>query len=97
MADTKETKKKTEGATDTGVPVPKVHTLNREKRESKWSLERCMKFAKRFDTVEQWAKGTPSCYKAAVAHGWDIQCIAAIKSKGKSQTKVTKQPLKKSA
>lgn len=39
-----------------------------------WDEKRCKKFASRFDTLEDWATGHQSSYKAAVAHGWVESC-----------------------
>lgn len=39
-----------------------------------WNEKRCKKFAGRFDTLEEWAKGHQSSFKAAVAHGWVESC-----------------------
>lgn len=39
-----------------------------------WTEQRCHKYANRFDTLEEWATGHQSSYKAAVAHGWVKSC-----------------------
>jgi hypothetical protein len=44
------------------------------KKKSRWTLEACMKAARRFDVRAEWAEGAPSSYKAAVARGWVEQC-----------------------
>ena len=43
--------------------------------KSKWSLERCEKYAHRFQNEAAWENGNPSSYKAAKAHGWVAQCM----------------------
>jgi hypothetical protein len=43
--------------------------------KSKWSLERCQKYAHRFQNEAAWQNGNPSSYKAAKAHGWVAQCM----------------------
>ena len=62
--------------------APKAETVSdtpqdaarREQRKSRWTLQTCMKVAKRFNARTEWAAGAPSCYKAATAKGWVDQC-----------------------
>jgi hypothetical protein len=54
-------KKEKKGATQNSREVVK---------KAKWTLQRCRKIARRFDTVEQWKFGAPSSYKSAEAHDW---------------------------
>jgi hypothetical protein len=59
-----------------------VHGLPlRTKKKSAWTLERCMKFAKRFKTEQEWAAGAPASYKSAAAHGWIAQCMPSKQSR----------------
>lgn len=52
-----------------------VHSFGgRKDKKSTWTVERCQKASKRFDSVEAWSKGHPSSYKSAVAHGWVAEC-----------------------
>lgn len=53
-----------------------IQAFGKKESKSPWTKERCFKASKRFDTVEAWAKGAPSSYKAASAHGWVEQCSA---------------------
>ena len=46
----------------------------RVKNVSKWTYERCLKYAKRYQSEEEWSKGAPSSYKAAKSHGWVEKC-----------------------
>jgi len=65
-----------------GVAEVKIHSLRTKEKNSKWSLERCQKAAKRFDSVTAWETGAPSSFKSATAHGWVEQCSAHMRSKG---------------
>jgi len=71
----KKEKKKPEG----DESVVHVHHA-REKKKSKWSLERCQKFARRFKSEAEWAEGSPASYKSAQAHGWIAMCIKGAQS-----------------
>jgi hypothetical protein len=51
----------------------------REKKKSPWTLEKCQKAARRFASPEEWAKGAPSSYKAAVSRGWEHDCTQHMK------------------
>lgn len=79
MADTKEApkakkeKKPAAGAAE-GETVVHVHHA-RVKSKSKWSLDRCKKYARRFKTEAEWSAGSPASYKSAQAHGWVAQCM----------------------
>lgn len=68
--------KKTEAA---DTDVVHVHS-QRVKKKSAWTLERCMKFARRFKSEIEWAEGAPASYKSAMAHGWVAQCMPNAKS-----------------
>jgi hypothetical protein len=39
-------------------------------KKAKWTLQRCRKIARRFESLEQWKFGGPSSYKSALAHDW---------------------------
>ena len=71
------------------VEEVKIHTMRTKEKKSKWSLERCTKAAKRFESVSAWEAGAPSSFKAASAHGWVDQCSAHMRA--------TKGTLKRSA
>lgn len=48
----------------------------KKKHASKvWSEASCKKVAGRFGSEEEWKKGSPSSYKAAVAHNWHSACL----------------------
>ena len=70
----------------------------REKKKSRWTLEICKKYAKRFHTVEEWKIGSPSCFKAAEARGWLKECTALMKPVDKSvKSRPTKPATKPSS
>ena len=52
-----------------------------EKKKSRWTLEVCMKYARRFDSREAWQTGAPSSFKSAVSHGWVDACCAKMSAK----------------
>lgn len=64
----KETKKKT-----APTPAGRLHD-----QPSRWNEQTCIKFAKRFTSIEEWSSGHPSSYKAAQAKGWVQACIAKM-------------------
>ncbi len=61
---------------------PQEHQ-KREKKKSTWTLQKCQKAARRFSTREEWERGAPSSFKAAVARGWDSECTKHMKGKGR--------------
>lgn len=64
----------------------KVEVVKRQeiKRVAKtpWTLERCVKYARRYANEGVWASASPASYKSAVAHGWRDQCLAAMTAGG---------------
>ena len=91
MAEEAKKPKEKKAATPTD-DIPQAHS-QRENKVSRWTLEACMKAAKRFDSVDAWKHGFPSSYKAAVARGFDKQCSAHMT--GKAATKKTVAPIAK--
>ena len=85
MADKKDAPKKEK---DEAVGGEKVKSGKRdETKVSRWTVAMCHKFAKRFHTENDWAKGAPSSYKAALARGFMTDCtkhMAAMPAKKKS-------------
>lgn len=49
-----------------------------EKKKSRWTMEMCMKYARRFNSREAWQAGAPSSYKSAMSHGWVDACCAKM-------------------
>jgi hypothetical protein len=60
-------------------------SARQEKKKSRWTLEMCMKYARRFESREAWQAGAPSSFKSAMSHGWVEACCA----------KMTAHPVKK--
>jgi hypothetical protein len=87
MAETKPAAKKEAAPAAAAGGEKKAHNPRVKKKEVFWTLERCMKTARRFHSLEEWAAGTPSCYKAAVARGYVAQCTSHMTTK---TTKVVK-------
>lgn len=58
-----------------------AHNPREEKKEVFWTLERCMKTARRFQSLEEWSVGAPACYKAAVARGYVAKCASHMATK----------------
>lgn len=48
-------------------------------KKKPWTIERCLKFARRYPNEEAWKQGAPSSYKAASSHGWLKECLAVVK------------------
>lgn len=58
---------------------PAASPLAVEKKvKTAWTLERCLKAARRFSTEAEWAAGAPAAYKSAQSHGWVAQCTAKM-------------------
>lgn len=59
--------------------VVKAERVKRVKQG--WTIQRCMKAARRFTTEAEWKVGAPSSWKSATAHGWVKDCVAQMKGK----------------
>lgn len=79
MADKKEKQEKKGKQQTEAQEAEVVHVFGKKEKKSSWTVERCIKASKRFETEEAWAKGAPSSYKAATAHGWTAQCTSHMK------------------
>lgn len=93
MAENKGKKKEEPKAANPGEEAPKQYGKKEKKSKSRWTLELCMKSAKRFSTRQEWEFGAPSAFKSAVAHGWDVKCTAHMKAVAPKAT-VHKAPVK---
>ena len=58
-----------------------VEHVTKVEKKSRWTLEACVKAAKRFQTREDWAERAPSSYKAALARGFVPQCTKHMQGK----------------
>lgn len=77
----KATGKKAEGEESVDNDEPVYHEpVKREKKKSNWDLKKCQKVARRFDTIDAWREGAPSCYKSATANNWVAQCSSHMKT-----------------
>lgn len=76
-------KKKKEESSDNIELTPQLEA-KREKNKSRWTLDLCKKYAKRFHSVDEWRVGSPSCYKAAAARGWVQECAALMQPLAKT-------------
>lgn len=65
----------------------KVKAVQPKEEKKKWTLARCRKVANRFNSEAEWAKGAPSSYKSAQAHGWTQEIVSGMKSKGSAPAK----------
>ncbi len=69
-----EEKKAAPAAKEAAAKKEKAKSHEQNSRETvkkaKWTLQRCRKIARRFDTLKQWQFGAPSSFKSAQAHGW---------------------------
>lgn len=76
------------------VSQSKGHGYKKDKRvKQPWTLQRCLKAARRFATEEEWRQGAPSSYKAAHSHGWVKDCFAAFRKPQEH----AHEPMRKSA
>jgi hypothetical protein len=93
MAENKGAEKKEKPKKEEAAERETVQERNkREKKANRWTLEACLKVAKRFETREEWEFGAPSCFKSATAHGWDVKCSAHMKG---TPIKSAKKPVEK--
>lgn len=75
---------------------PQEEAKKEKKSKKVWTLEKCLKVAKRFPTKDEWVRGAPSSYKSALSHQWIEKCIAHMKEPVK-QEKAKGKTLRKSA
>jgi|GEM_PF-1319229 len=57
--------------------------MQKKDKKAKWTVDRAIKAARRFDTEEAWSAGAPASYKAANAHGWVAACTRHMTAKTK--------------
>jgi len=95
MEETMANPNKTETTSQNSEKSTKVKAVQ-EKKEQKirWTLARCRKVANRFNSEAEWAKGAPSSYKSAQAHGWTPEILGHLKNKKSGPSKT---PVKKAA
>lgn len=65
----------------------KVTAVQPKEEKKRWTISRCRKVANRFNSEAEWAKGAPSSYKSAQAHGWTQEIVNSLKSKSTSSPK----------
>lgn len=61
-----------------------VNALAEKKKKDAWTLEKCVKVARRFSNESEWSASAPASYKSATAHGWVKQCTAGMTGGNKS-------------
>ena len=49
---------------------------NNTVKKMAWSEKRCLKYAKKYDSLTEWKNGHQSSYKAAESHNWISACSA---------------------
>jgi hypothetical protein len=84
MADEKKAKNPPAAAAPEGEDKGSKQVKSGKREEaapSRWTLPTCMKIARRFDSEDAWAKGAPSCYKAATSRGFAIECMKHMKGR----------------
>ena len=85
MADKKEAPKPKKDEAAGGEKVKSGKRV--EKKESRWTMALCQKFAKRFHSEQDFAVGAPSAYKAAMARGFLADCTKHMTAKPSSKKK----------
>ncbi|MFM8268958.1 MAG: hypothetical protein ACKN9V_02125 [Pseudomonadota bacterium] len=85
---------KNEAASNSAEKGSKVKAVQPKEEKKRWTMARCRKVANRFSSESEWAKGAPSSYKSAQAHGWTQEIVSGFKSKG---SKPEKSAVKKAA
>ena len=54
--------------------ISNAYVENNKVQKIGWSEKRCLKYAKKYDSLSEWKKGHQSSYKAAESHGWIKAC-----------------------
>jgi hypothetical protein len=72
--------------------IVKAKEAQKQEIKVEWTLERCLKYARRYPNEAVWASDSPASYKSAVAHGWKDQCVAAMKTGGADKVVHAKFP-----
>lgn len=73
-----EKKEHAKGKKPAGGPTPAELLAAEKKKKKAWTLDKCLKTARRFQSESEWATGAPAAYKSAIAHGWTKQCVAGM-------------------
>lgn len=68
--------------------------VEKKSKKQPWTLDRCLRAARRFDSVSAWQKGAPSSYKAASARNWLDKCVAYMKPGTDRKSNNDKRPTK---
>lgn len=55
-----------------------MSTPERPKKPYKWTRSKCKKEAAKYTSKEEWAKGSPSSYRAADAYGYMDECLSKL-------------------
>lgn len=55
--------------------------------KAEWTLDRCKRYARRFESEAVWASAASASYKAAIAHGWREDCLSEMKNYNSTATK----------
>ena len=79
--------------TSDNTTSPQQEAKKEKKAKKVWTLEKCLKAARRFLSQEEWARQAPSSFKSASSHRWLDQCCAHMH--GNSNSSPTSQPRKK--
>ncbi len=95
----KKAKEAGEAAPEAQAKAPEVESndspmehAKKEKKQSRWTLQACVKAAKRFQSREDWAARAPSSYKAALARGFVPQCVKHMQGKPAKKEAPVKAP-----
>lgn len=78
---------KNEAASSSAEKGGKVKAVQPKEEKKRWTMARCRKVANRFNSEAEWAKGAPSSYKSAQAHGWTKEIVSGMKSKSSNSEK----------
>ena len=74
-----------------GKKAAPVNTLTEKKKKEAWTLDKCVKSARRFQSETEWSAGAPASYKSATAHGWVKQCVGAMSGNAGKTTKTVRK------
>ena len=64
---------------------------NNKVQKMSWTEKRCLKYAKKYDSLAEWKKGHQSSYKAATSHNWIDVCSEHMSDKSVPLTKREKK------
>ena len=67
--------------------ISQAFVENNTVQKMAWTEKRCLKYAKKYDSLTEWKKGHQSSYKAAESHNWIKACSSHMSDTSAPLTK----------